>query len=140
MLSDEAAEDHTPTQEANNALTSEQLQHILNSVEATKTQHEHANMSTDLKLLELIATLTKKVSALEGNVEKRYNRKENAPPGTGRMAWRRESPKEGEPLEKMVDGKRYKHCRTCRKGDGLWTTGEGLHGTSEHDPDKSRKK
>ena len=56
------------------------------------------------------------------------------------MAWRREAPKEEEPTEKTVEGKRFKHDGKCRQGKGLWTTGEGLHGSEEHDPTKSRKK
>ena len=139
MLNDEAGEEMR-TEEANNVLTSEQLQQILNSVGVTEAPPEHANMSTDTKLLELIERLTKKVSALESKGDSKPNQRQRPQQDRGRMAWRREAPKEGELLEKTVDGKKYKHCGTCRKGEGLWTTGAGLHGTPEHDPERSRQK
>ena len=110
----------------------------MGSVEAPQ---QHANMSTEsTKMLELIERLTNKVSALErrGGGTPANNRTTGA--GKGRMAWRQECPKAGEPVEKIVEGKAYKHCQTCRKGDGLWTTGVGLHSTTDHDPEKSRKK
>ena len=58
--------------------------------------------------------------------------------GAGKFTWRKIAPKEGKSNEKVVDGKSYKHCQTCRQGKGLWTTGLGLHGTNDHDPTKSR--
>ena len=59
--------------------------------------------------------------------------------GKGPMAWRRVAPKEGEPTEKTVDKKLFEHCEKCRHGQGLWTMGDGLHGTAEHDPNKSTR-
>ena len=56
------------------------------------------------------------------------------------MAWCREAPKEGEFIEKTVEGTKYKHCGKYRQGKGLCTTGEGLYESEDHDPKKSRKK
>jgi len=56
------------------------------------------------------------------------------------MTWRRDPPKEGEPTEKTVDGKKYRHCGRCRQDKDFWTTDEGFHGTEDHDPTKSTKK
>ena len=139
MLVDEKGGKYEAQEEANNALTADQLQQIIDSM-GTSQNYEHANMSTDNdKVLELLEKLTEKVNALEkrGGTTVTGARFDA---GKGRMAWRRVCPKAGEPLEKMVDGKLYKHCQTCRKGEGLWTTGAGMHSTAEHDPEKSRKK
>ena len=108
ILNDEAGEEET-TEEANNTLTSEQLQQILNSMGVNDTPNEQANISTDCKLLELIEKLTEKVSRLEGNIKKTSdqtkNTKQHAQPRNGRNAWRKVAPKSCEPLEKVVDGK-----------------------------------
>ena len=89
-------------------------------------QHQ-ANMTTENeKMLELLQTMTEKVSALEkadgGSSGGGGNRKSTTNVwngGGGIMAWRRVPPKEGETDEKIVSGKKYKHCCTCRQGKGL---------------------
>ena len=89
------------------------MQQILDSVGVNDTPHKQAKMVTDCKLLELIEKLTEKVSMLEGNITKTSNQKQNTKqytqPRSGRSAWRKVAPKSGEPLEKVVDGKIYKH-------------------------------
>ena len=55
------------------------------------------------------------------------------------MAWRQVAPEEGQPTEKTVGKKQFKCCAKCCRGQGLWTTGDGLHGTEEHDPNKSTR-
>ena len=102
------------------------------------------------KLMDLLEKLTEKVSALEskkvgnntpiGGTTPIGGAAQKQGDGKGPMAWRQISPKDNEPKEKTVEGKIYRHCATCRQGKGLWTTGEGLHGTEQHDPTKSKKK
>ena len=60
--------------------------------------------------------------------------------GKGKMAWRKIAPKENEPQQKELEGIKYNYCATCRGGKGLWTRGEGIHKTSEHDPTKWKQK
>ena len=57
-------------------------------------------------MLDLIARLTDKVSALDSAPKQREGK--NVGNGGKRlMVWRRKPPKEGKPLEKTVDGKKY---------------------------------
>ena len=143
---EEEAQEQEQEEGANNAYTSEDIQKLLDAAGLGQTQsdqQQHANMSTGTsetaKMLDLIAKLTDKVSALESAPRQR-ERRNVGNGGKGAMAWRREPLKEGDPVEKTVDGKKYKHCQNCNQGKGLWTVGLGLHGTSEHDPTKSRNR
>lgn len=90
---------------------------------------------------ELVETLNKKVVDLEAGKNSQQNSNQGEGAGEGPMAWRRAASKEGKPTEKTVDGKVFKCCciKSCL-GQGLWTTGDGLHGTEEHDPNKSTRK
>ena len=58
----------------------------------------------------------------------------------GKMAWRHIPPKDGEPTTKVFEGVTYKWCGTCKRGEGLWTRGVGMHDTADHDPTKSSRK
>ena len=133
MLEDEECEEEE--NEAHNAVTSDPIQMPLsqNKVE------EQGHMATNDKLEGSVETLIKKVAELETG--KPTQQKTNGGQGTGKgpMAWRRVAPKEGEPTEKTVNEKLFKCCEKCRRGQGLWTTGDGLHGTAEHDPNESTR-
>ena len=41
-------------------------------------------------------------------------------------------PKDGEPQEKMIDGKLHKFCRKCNRGKGRWVSGDNAHLTADH--------
>lgn len=53
--------------------------------------------------------------------------------------WRKKKPAQGDSHVKTVDGKTYKWCDKCLKGDGLWTVGQRSHETSGHKTWKERK-
>ena len=82
---------------------------------------------------------TQKVADLEGEKGNQKQANGGKGPGKGPMAWRCIAPKEGEPTEKTVGDKQFKCCAKCCQGQGLWTTGDGLHGTEEHGPNKSTR-
>ena len=107
-------------------------------------REQQAHLATENEqLMDLIINLTHKVNALESRKGGRSDQNRDCNAGGGGldpMVWQRVAPKEGEPAEKTVEDKKYKHCSNCRQGKGLWTTGEGFHGTTDHDPSKSRKK
>ena len=96
-------------------------------------------MATNDELEGSAETLIEKAAELETG--KPIQQKTNGGQGTGEgpMAWRRVAPNEGEPTEKTVNEKLFKHCEKCCRGQGSWTTGDGLHGTAEHDPNKSTR-
>ena len=60
------------------------------------------------------------------------NRNNNNNAATGKWA----PPKEGEPLEKMIDGVLMHYCKDCGHGKGRWTN----HKTEDHVPGYLRKK
>ena len=123
-------------EEGHNAITSDSIQMLLNQ---NKTE-EHSHMATSDKLEEPVETLTKKAADPEAGKNTQQNANQGQGAGKGPMAWRRVAPKEGEPTEKTVGNKVFKCCGECHRGKGLWTTGDGLHGTEEHDPNKSARK
>ena len=93
-------------------------------------------MVTNDKLYEMLEKIMKTSQKDNTNNNKRNNNNTNTP---GKMAWRKIAPKEGEPHTKTFEGIEYKYCGKCRRGEGLWTKGEGLHGTADHDPAKRKK-
>jgi hypothetical protein len=47
-------------------------------------------------------------------------------------AWRRETPKQGEPEEKKVNNIDYQFCNRCNQGKGFWNSGKAMHKSSDH--------
>jgi len=74
------------------------------------------------------------------SMNKKNNTKGNTNQTPGKMAWRKVAPKDKEDQTKTFENVLYKWCGKCRGGPGLWTKGDGLHGTEDHDPNKGRKK
>lgn len=131
-------------QEAHNVLSSDILEALLNPQE---TKNEHAmniyeQNLTNSELIKLVRRLEKKVEELQINGQRGgqnandggRNGKSNGP-----TSWRRVPPADGAPTEKTVDNQLFKFCAKCRQGRGLWTTGQGLHGTEQHDPSKRKR-
>lgn len=120
----------------NNAYISEEIQSLLIDVrlgQVQPIQQQHMNMSIGTseiaKMLDIIARLTNKVSALDSRSNQK-ERKNIGNRGRGTMTWRSEPSNECKPLEKDVDGKKYRQCQNCRQGKGMWISELGLHGTS----------
>ena len=131
------ATEENEKEDAYNVLTSEMLEEILkesNKEEKEKEEIGHVNViQSNEKLFQMLEKLLQRENRNNNNSNNNNNNK------PGKMAWRKVAPKQGEEETKTFEGINYKWCGKCRRGEGLWTKGDGLHGTADHDPSKRKK-
>lgn len=89
-------------------------------------------------LSKLLPVLEKSTSNPKDNGGGRGGRK-NLNAGKGEISWRTVASKEGEATTKLFVGVTYKWCENCYCGGELWTKGEEMHDTADHDPTKRKK-
>lgn len=146
IIDEEEDMDDVIEKKINNIIDSEYIKTLLASEEDNTTIHnerdtEFANMmAQNQELIKMMKDLSAQVDTLKkaNNSRGQPNNNQNNGKGKGKMAWRKIAPKEGESTTKMFEGMQYEYCGTCNKGEGLWTCGEGKHGTKEHDPSKRK--
>ena len=118
---------------------------MLNQQAPQVNQATESNM--DATLEKILSAINSIKNAGNNSASNSNNRNSNANSNSlgnnkrrtpGKMAWRKVAPQDGEPNTKMFEEVEYKWCGKCRDRKGLWTKGEGKHGTNEHDPTKRR--
>ena len=137
MLEDmENVEEENEKESAYNVVTNEMIEEILKESDKEEKEREQTAFVNVMQSNDKLLKMLKKLLQKENNKNNSNNNSNNQP---GKMAWRKVAPKQGEEETKTFEGVDYKWCGKCRWGEGLWTKGDGLHGTADHDPNKRRK-